>query len=150
MSFEMKLGWGKALPIPTRPIYIPPALLESTLPPPPTGLPFNAIPGLQDVDQVRILKEDDLMTVLIYLPSVTRFRRQGRHTRFTEREWKNSTRYKFIGQLLFYRSALQLHKDRKPLFIRSASEPARRVNGWADESRQSFRSSLLKCCHYDR
>ena len=48
----MKLGWGKALPIPTRPIYIPPTLLESTLPPPPTGLPFNAIPAPQDVDQV--------------------------------------------------------------------------------------------------
>jgi hypothetical protein len=37
LSFEMKLGWGKALPIPARPIYIPPALLEKTLPPPPTG-----------------------------------------------------------------------------------------------------------------
>lgn len=48
----MKLGWGKALPIPGRPIYIPPALLEKTLPPPPTGLPFNAIPSPQDIDQV--------------------------------------------------------------------------------------------------
>lgn len=48
----MKLGWGKALPIPSRPIYIPPALLEKTLPPPPTGLPFNAIPAPQDIDQV--------------------------------------------------------------------------------------------------
>jgi U2-associated protein SR140 len=48
----MKLGWGKALPIPARPIYIPPALLEKTLPPPPTGLPFNAIPSSQDIDQV--------------------------------------------------------------------------------------------------
>jgi U2-associated protein SR140 len=52
LSFEMKLGWGKALPIPARPIYIPPALLEKTLPPPPTGLPFNAIPSPQDIDQV--------------------------------------------------------------------------------------------------
>lgn len=48
----MKLGWGKALPIPARPIFIPPVLLEKTLPPPPTGLPFNAVPAPQDIDQV--------------------------------------------------------------------------------------------------
>ncbi|XP_054724007.1 U2 snRNP-associated SURP motif-containing protein-like [Uloborus diversus] len=42
MSFEMKLGWGKAVPIPPHPIYIPPAMMELTLPPPPSGLPFNA------------------------------------------------------------------------------------------------------------
>ncbi|KAL3847445.1 hypothetical protein ACJMK2_018351 [Sinanodonta woodiana] len=41
-GFEMKLGWGKAVPIPPHPIYIPPALMELTLPPPPSGLPFNA------------------------------------------------------------------------------------------------------------
>ncbi len=40
----MKLGWGKAVPIPPHPIYIPPAMLELTLPPPPSGLPFNAQP----------------------------------------------------------------------------------------------------------
>ena len=44
MEFEMKLGWGKAVPIPPHPIYIPPALSELTLPPPPSGLPFNAQP----------------------------------------------------------------------------------------------------------
>ena len=42
MDFEMKLGWGKAVPIPPHPIYIPPALSELTLPPPPSGQPFNA------------------------------------------------------------------------------------------------------------
>uniref|UniRef100_A0A2C9JJG6 U2 snRNP-associated SURP motif-containing protein n=1 Tax=Biomphalaria glabrata TaxID=6526 RepID=A0A2C9JJG6_BIOGL len=41
-AFEMKLGWGKAVPIPPHPIYIPPALAELTQPPPPSGLPFNA------------------------------------------------------------------------------------------------------------
>ena len=41
-GFEMKLGWGKAVPIPAHPIYIPPALAELTQPPPPSGLPFNA------------------------------------------------------------------------------------------------------------
>lgn len=52
MGFEMKLGWGKALPIPSRPIYVPPNLLETTLPPPPTGLPFNALPAPSDVDKI--------------------------------------------------------------------------------------------------
>ena len=41
----MKLGWGKAVPIPPHPIYIPPAMLELTLPPPPSGMPFNAQPS---------------------------------------------------------------------------------------------------------
>lgn len=38
----MKLGWGKAVPIPPHPVYIPPAMMELTMPPPPSGLPFNA------------------------------------------------------------------------------------------------------------
>ncbi|CAG5128807.1 unnamed protein product, partial [Candidula unifasciata] len=41
-GFDMKLGWGKAVPIPPHPVYIPPALAELTQPPPPSGLPFNA------------------------------------------------------------------------------------------------------------
>uniref|UniRef100_A0A3B4FGL3 U2 snRNP-associated SURP motif-containing protein n=1 Tax=Pundamilia nyererei TaxID=303518 RepID=A0A3B4FGL3_9CICH len=44
MNFEMKLGWGKGVPIPPHPIYIPPSMMEHTLPPPPSGLPFNAQP----------------------------------------------------------------------------------------------------------
>lgn len=51
-GFEMKLGWGKAVPIPLHPIYIPPALVELTLPPPPSGLPFNAQPDKRDRDKV--------------------------------------------------------------------------------------------------
>ncbi|XP_069474361.1 U2 snRNP-associated SURP motif-containing protein isoform X3 [Ambystoma mexicanum] len=43
-NFEMKLGWGKSVPIPPHPIYIPPSMMEHTLPPPPSGLPFNAQP----------------------------------------------------------------------------------------------------------
>lgn len=43
-GFEMKLGWGKAVPIPPHPVYVPPALAELTLPPPPSGLPFNCQP----------------------------------------------------------------------------------------------------------
>ncbi|XP_037550013.1 U2 snRNP-associated SURP motif-containing protein [Nematolebias whitei] len=44
MNFEMRLGWGKGVPIPPHPIYIPPSMMEHTLPPPPSGLPFNAQP----------------------------------------------------------------------------------------------------------
>uniref|UniRef100_A0A1B0GIZ1 Putative splicing regulator n=1 Tax=Lutzomyia longipalpis TaxID=7200 RepID=A0A1B0GIZ1_LUTLO len=42
MGYEMKLGWGKSVPIFNHPIYIPPALVEYSMPPPPSGLPFNA------------------------------------------------------------------------------------------------------------
>lgn len=48
----MKLGWGKSVPIPPYPIYIPPALLEITQPPPPSGLPFNAQPHRHDKHKV--------------------------------------------------------------------------------------------------
>ncbi|XP_071950585.1 U2 snRNP-associated SURP motif-containing protein-like [Antedon mediterranea] len=42
MEYEMKLGWGKTVPIPPHPVFIPPQMLQLTLPPPPSGLPFNA------------------------------------------------------------------------------------------------------------
>lgn len=51
MSYEMKLGWGKSVPILTHPIYIPPALVEYSMPPKKSGLPFNAQP-LQDCPNV--------------------------------------------------------------------------------------------------
>ncbi|XP_033119834.1 U2 snRNP-associated SURP motif-containing protein-like [Anneissia japonica] len=44
MEYEMKLGWGKSVPIPPHPVFIPPQMLQLTLPPPPSGLPFNAQP----------------------------------------------------------------------------------------------------------
>lgn len=44
MGFEMKMGWGKCVPIPLYPVYIPPALLELVKPSPSSGLPFNAQP----------------------------------------------------------------------------------------------------------
>lgn len=49
MGYEMKLGWGKSVPIMTHPIYIPQALIEYSMPPPPSGLPFNAQPTQADV-----------------------------------------------------------------------------------------------------
>lgn len=48
----MKLGWGKAVPIPAQPVYVPPKLLELTLPPPASGLPFNAQPDAKDVNKL--------------------------------------------------------------------------------------------------
>jgi hypothetical protein len=53
MAYEMKLGWGKAVPIPPHPIYIPPAMLDLTMPPPPSGLPFNAQPSKRDKHKVK-------------------------------------------------------------------------------------------------
>lgn len=51
MSYEMKMGWGKSVPIPPHPIFIPPALLAITLPPPLSGLPFNAQPILSQKEK---------------------------------------------------------------------------------------------------
>lgn len=56
MGYEMKLGWGKAVPIPPHPVYIPPKLLELTMPPPQSGLPFNAQPAPEDENKVKNLK----------------------------------------------------------------------------------------------
>lgn len=44
MGYEMKLGWGKSVVFLNYPIYVPPALVQLTLPPPSSGLPFNAQP----------------------------------------------------------------------------------------------------------
>jgi len=52
MGFEMKLGWGKAVPIPSQPIYIPKCLIDLTMPPPSSGLPFNAQPSTCDLEKV--------------------------------------------------------------------------------------------------
>lgn len=41
---DMRVGWGKSVDLPTHPIYIPKELLKMFLPPPQTGLPFNAQP----------------------------------------------------------------------------------------------------------
>lgn len=52
MGYEMRLGWGKSVPIMNQPIFIPPTLLELTLPPPPSGLPFNAQPPPADAQSI--------------------------------------------------------------------------------------------------
>ncbi|KAJ8940065.1 hypothetical protein NQ314_010899 [Rhamnusium bicolor] len=41
---DMRVGWGKSVELPAHPIYIPNNLLKLYLPPPLSGLPFNAQP----------------------------------------------------------------------------------------------------------
>lgn len=52
LGSEIKLGWGKAVPIPAYPVYIPPCMLEMTMPPPLSGLPFNAQVDRRDKHKV--------------------------------------------------------------------------------------------------
>uniref|UniRef100_A0A0A9XZ60 U2 snRNP-associated SURP motif-containing protein n=5 Tax=Lygus hesperus TaxID=30085 RepID=A0A0A9XZ60_LYGHE len=59
LSYEMKLGWGKGVPIPHFPIYVPPSLLALTQPPPPSGLPFNAQPHPRDRNKVPRMKQNE-------------------------------------------------------------------------------------------
>ena len=40
----MRLSWSKSIQLPAQPVYIPPELVEVIIPPPPSGLPFNAQP----------------------------------------------------------------------------------------------------------
>jgi U2-associated protein SR140 len=47
----MRMGWGKPVPIPLHPIYIPPQLLRYTLPPPASGLPFNCQPPNEEAER---------------------------------------------------------------------------------------------------
>ncbi|XP_065840791.1 U2 snRNP-associated SURP motif-containing protein-like [Oscarella lobularis] len=45
LGLPLKVGWGKAVPLPLAPFYVPPEMRQQNLPavaPPPTGLPFNA------------------------------------------------------------------------------------------------------------
>jgi U2-associated protein SR140 len=67
MAYEMKLGWGKAVPIPPHPIYIPPAMLELTMPPPPSGLPFNAQPSKRDRHKVKQTLQTGKFALFIHL-----------------------------------------------------------------------------------
>ena len=58
-SFEMKMGWGKPVPIPLQPIYIPPALLRLTQPPIATGMPFNCQPINENQDMYEVESMND-------------------------------------------------------------------------------------------
>lgn len=59
---DMRVGWGKCVEIPSNPIYIPPELLKYHLPPPYSGLPFNAQPIKQPYTEPTTEEEmDDLL-----------------------------------------------------------------------------------------
>ncbi len=45
MDYEVLVGWGKAVPLPPHPVYVPPDIQadeKAKHPDPPSGLPFNA------------------------------------------------------------------------------------------------------------
>ena len=58
---SLRLSWSKAVVIPPNPIYIPPHLLDITVPPPPSGLPFNAQPQSSDSDYMNRNTNDEQM-----------------------------------------------------------------------------------------
>lgn len=71
-GYDMKLGWGKNVPLPPHPVYIPPKLREQLVPPPPSNLPFNAQPDIKDLDKlpapgtplIVIAKQDNFNEIL--------------------------------------------------------------------------------------
>ena len=65
MNYEMKLGWGKSVPIPNHPIYIPTAMREVERPPPPSGLPFNAQPCPADRGKVSLIHRSKLSRIFV-------------------------------------------------------------------------------------
>ncbi|CAF3517404.1 unnamed protein product [Rotaria sp. Silwood1] len=44
-SISVRMSWGRPVHIPPQPVYIPPTMRELIMPPPPSGLPFNAQPN---------------------------------------------------------------------------------------------------------
>lgn len=62
MGYEMRLGWGKSVPILNQPIFIPPTMLELTIPPPSSGLPFNAQPPPSEAANVPAKNYKDYST----------------------------------------------------------------------------------------
>ncbi|UJR37661.1 hypothetical protein I4U23_030357 [Adineta vaga] len=56
-SVPIRMNWGRPVHIPAQPIYIPPTLRELIMPPPPSGLPFNAQPNAK----YRSTKIQDIM-----------------------------------------------------------------------------------------
>ena len=62
-GFEMRMGWGKPVPIPLHPIYVPPSLHKYTLPPSSSGLPFNAqTTNKEEVERWKIGQTENIPT----------------------------------------------------------------------------------------
>ena len=64
---DMRIRWGKAVEIPSQPVHIPPLLQKLLLPPPQSGLPFNAQPR-NEIDQNIIDKELKESVVIVTIP----------------------------------------------------------------------------------
>uniref|UniRef100_A0A6G1S3S7 U2 snRNP-associated SURP motif-containing protein n=2 Tax=Aceria tosichella TaxID=561515 RepID=A0A6G1S3S7_9ACAR len=54
-GYDMKLGWGKAVPLPKNPVFVPAELIKFLQPPPKSGLPFNAQLHASDVERSYIV-----------------------------------------------------------------------------------------------
>ncbi|XP_077293313.1 U2 snRNP-associated SURP motif-containing protein [Arctopsyche grandis] len=63
MQYEMKIGWGKAVVIPPHPIYIPPMMQQPAVPPPPSGLPFNAQPPAHLIPKIPCFRPGETLPV---------------------------------------------------------------------------------------
>lgn len=124
MSYEMKLGWGKSVSILTYPIYIPPALMQHYLPPPPSGLPFNAQPQPNEAENV----------------SHSRMSREA--LKLTLAHWASST-YRTLGHTHKWRTIYRLEGTRVIVYAK--------LTYWASVSAEASarRSTSVQCsCNY--
>ncbi|CAF1312333.1 unnamed protein product [Adineta ricciae] len=74
-SATIRMNWGRSVHIPPQPIYIPPTLRELIMPPPPSGMPFNAQPDtkyrsvkVQDMREKDFTKLLEHATVRVIIP----------------------------------------------------------------------------------
>ncbi|XP_028967604.1 U2 snRNP-associated SURP motif-containing protein [Galendromus occidentalis] len=61
-GLDMRMSWSKPIVIPPTPIYIPPCMQHLTMPPAPSGLPFNCQPPLDrqiSLEKAQALLEED-------------------------------------------------------------------------------------------
>ena len=83
MKHEMKLGWGKVVPLPHRPVYIPAQLLEANAPPPMSGMPFNAQHRrqvkLRDVEHLPNSKRDKVSVAGVVCVFTSVYARSSEH-----------------------------------------------------------------------
>ncbi|XP_066933290.1 U2 snRNP-associated SURP motif-containing protein-like isoform X1 [Clytia hemisphaerica] len=70
MDFEMKLGWGKNVPIPPQPIYVHPSQSHIVRPPKQSGLPFNCqLPYKQRKENLPFDGNLEITVVKVVIPT---------------------------------------------------------------------------------
>ena len=72
-------GLGQGAADPGAAIFVPQVLLETTLPPPPTGLPFNAIASQEDLEKSK--------TKIKINPTPSLFQNKGNGSKREDRTW---------------------------------------------------------------